>query len=540
MGRGFHITVEFAETPEVILMRSFRRVCRLAAVTIAAAFAYAAHVQVALGAEAPPSAPWFESAACPPSLPASVSALAGVRCGYLVVPENREVIGGRTIRLAVAIIPAASSTPASDPVVFMSGGPGGAALPLAQDLINIELNHDRDLIVMDQRGVGASEPALDCPEIAEFRRRSVGLRYDAKSTGRELVRATAACRGRLAGEGIDVSAYNTTENAADFADLLSALGFSEWNVYGASYGTDLALTYMRDYPSGVRSVIIDSVVPPDVATLGWTWTSVKRGVDDVFAACAAQPNCNARFPDLEHVFTRLVLALEASPVITEAKVGDGQVKVVLDGGALVNWLQQHTIVPADIPADIFALSQGDPRPVAAFFAPLQAAEGLSRGMHFSVICSEWVPYERPSQILKQGMAAFRDYPISVLRQPPALPFMTEVCKVWNVRKAPAAIRQPVSSAIPTLSIGGSFDAVTGTQWAQYAVQNFTNATYINIPGVSHFVALDSPCTQHVIATFLADPSSPDTACVKGLQPPPFSDKTTQPPVLIPPNDDGPL
>jgi len=118
--------------------------------------------------------------------------------------------------------------------------------------------------------------------------------------------------------------------------------------------------------------------------------------------------------------------------------------------------------------------------------------------------------------------------------------MTKVCGAWKVRRAPAAIRHRVSSTIPTLSIGGSFDAVTGTQWAKYAVRTFTNATYINIPGVSHFVALDSRCAQRVISSFLANPYAPDTECVKDLQPAPFSDSTTRPPVAIPPGDDGPL
>jgi hypothetical protein len=93
---------------------------------------------------------------------------------------------------------------------------------------------------------------------------------------------------------------------------------------------------------------------------------------------------------------------------------------------------------------------------------------------------------------------------------------------------------------PTLSIGGSFDAVTGTQWARYAVRGFPDATYINIPGVSHLVGLDSRCSQHVISTFLTRPEGPDTGCVKGLKPAAFTIRTTRPPVSIPAGGDGPL
>jgi pimeloyl-ACP methyl ester carboxylesterase len=244
---------------------------------------------------------------------------------------------------------------------------------------------------MDQRGVGASQPALDCPEIARVRMHWVGRPLYAASTGRLLVKAASACRRRLVTDGIDIAAYNTTENAADFADLRIALGIRTWNVYAASYGTDLALVYMREHPQGVRSVI-----------------------------------------------------------------------------------------------------------------------------------------------LEQGRKAFPAYPDSVLRQAPALPFMTELCKAWNVPKAPASIRIRTSSTIPTLSIGGSFDAVTGTQWARYATRTLPNSTYIDIPGVSHFVVLDSKCAQNVVASFLVKPTKPDTGCVKTQKPAPFTIKPGGAPKHIPP------
>ncbi len=485
--------------------------------------------------------PRFDSAKCSTVL-GSAEPIERARCGYLVVPENRDKRGGRTIRLAVEMAPppANAKRPIGAPVVFMSGGPGGAALGLGPELVKMGLNADHELILMDQRGVGQSRPALNCPEFAEFRKRSIALPWDATSTGQLQVEAARACYQRLTREGIDVGAYNTTENATDFADLRRVLKIPVWNVYSGSYGTDLALIYMREHPQGVRSVIIDSVVPPDVATLSWTWTSDERGVDDVFGACAAQPRCKKHYPHLGRVFTSLVRKFEAHPMTTYISLNGHRTKVVFDGGTLVNWLQQHTIIPATIPADIYALARGDLKPAADLFAPLQSAEPLSRGMHFSVICSEWVPYEPQSAILKQGRRAFPAYPTSVLRQAPALPFFSEVCGAWRVPKAPTSVRLPTRSKIPTLSIGGGFDAVTGTQWAKYAVRDIANSTYINIPGVSHFVGLDSKCAQQVIVSFLGTPKTPNTRCVRGLKPAPFTIKPTQAPVPVPPEDDGPL
>jgi pimeloyl-ACP methyl ester carboxylesterase len=140
-------------------------------------------------------------------------------------------------------------------------------------LVDVGLNRDRDLILMDQRGTaGFSKPGLFCTESLRFVARRVGLVYDAASTGRRQVAATRACHRRLVEWGIDLGAYNTTESAADFAELRAALGIPEWNVYGVSYGTDLALTYMREHPEGIRSVTSFPPARPSGAA-----TSATRG-----------------------------------------------------------------------------------------------------------------------------------------------------------------------------------------------------------------------------------------------------------------------
>lgn len=167
---------------------------------------------------------------------------------------------------------------------------------------------------MTQRGGPYSEPYLACPEIDRFNVRAVGLPYGAPSTGRLLVRAAKECRDRLTADGIRLSAYNTTENAADFADLRKALGIRKWNVYGYSYGTDLALTYLRLHPQGIRSVAIDSVAPPQIVSLPWTWDSAQEGINTIFAACEAQPRCENRYPDLPRTLTEQVRRLEANPL----------------------------------------------------------------------------------------------------------------------------------------------------------------------------------------------------------------------------------
>jgi pimeloyl-ACP methyl ester carboxylesterase len=141
--------------------------------------------------------------------------------------------------------------------------------------------------------------------------RSLGLALDAPSTGRLHAAAARACYLRWTATGRDLSAYNTTENAADFADLRTALGITDWNVFGTSYGTNLALTLIREHPEGIRSVILDSVQPPPVVNVGRHWGNAREGFDNFFRACAQKRGCWSRQPGLSETFARLVRELES-------------------------------------------------------------------------------------------------------------------------------------------------------------------------------------------------------------------------------------
>ncbi|MFF1496049.1 alpha/beta fold hydrolase [Streptomyces sp. NPDC058304] len=260
-----------------------------------------------------PTAPRFVPGACPKP-PEPIEALSKARCGFLEVPENRSRPGGRTIKLAVAVIPAAAEKPAAEPVVFMAGGPGADTSDDIPFLVDSGLNKDRELIIMAQRGNLYDQPNLACPEVDRFNAQAVGLGYDAQQAEQLMLKAVKDCRRRLTADGVDLSAYNSTENAADFADLRKALDIPRWNVYGYSYGSNLALTYLRLHPEGIRAAAIDSIAPPQVVTLPWTCGSTAEGIHNIFEACAAQPACKDRYPDLPRMLTEQVRKLEAHPL----------------------------------------------------------------------------------------------------------------------------------------------------------------------------------------------------------------------------------
>lgn len=463
-----------------------------------------------------PSMPRFETAPCP-KMQEPIEALKHARCGFLLVPENRSISNSRTIRLQVAILRSRSKPALPDPIVFMAGGPGEAALHDTPFLDHAGINHNRDVIVVEQRGTLYDDPDLNCPELDRYYGRQVSLVYDAPSTGRAQASAAAACRRRLASKGIDLSAYNTTENEQDFVDLRHALGIRQWNVYGYSYGTDLALSLMRDHPDGIRTAIIDSAVPPDIVGLPWTWSSMREGMTTIFGDCQAQPKCARKYPNLLQTFTRLVVRLEAHPLIRSIVPAQGgpAVKVVLDGGTLVNMIVANQPKPGDMPAALTALAHGDARAflqARAASAHVAAVPEQAQGMTQSIVCREWAPYGSPADILRAGKREFPAFPDSVLINAVQMPFEHELCKAWNVPAGPASQRVQVRSTIPTLVVSGTIDGKTGARYGRYAASLLPNSTYVRINGIGHWVIVQSPCAQHIFQSFLSSPRSPDTSC----------------------------
>ncbi len=185
-----------------------------------------------------------------------------VDCGYVRVLENRAHSDGRHITVAAAVVRARARHPAADPIVFVDGGPSFGAISgfaLGAYFAGAPYARDHDLILVDTRGTGFSRPKLACPELdqAELTAFYAGPAINSRSV--PIYRdALHGCRYRLLARGIDLAAYDSAESAADLNDLRLALGVRRWNLLAISADGTLGLTYMRLFPQGIRSSIIDS------------------------------------------------------------------------------------------------------------------------------------------------------------------------------------------------------------------------------------------------------------------------------------------
>jgi pimeloyl-ACP methyl ester carboxylesterase len=443
------------------------------------------------------------------------------RCFELTVPENRAKPSSKPVKLFVAVLKSRSSNPKPDPVIYLPGGPGGSASASIEAFAELPILADRDLILMDPRGTGRSQPILDCPEIPNARA-SV---FTAKSRPRpfqefrsQLQTASRQCAARLRAANIDLSSYNTIELANDVAALRQALGIREWNLLGTSYGTRVALEVMRSHPKGVRSVILDSAYPPNVFNTATAIISdAQQALNNLLARCQADQACNRRFPRLRQQLATMVERYNRQPYKTQFAFADRSVDGEITGSdllaAVASSLFDTNAIPS-LPLTIERLSMGDNQLIEDSIKPILIGIGtplplaVTDGAFPVVTCvDEQRVSSRNDRALASGPGIYSTIAaVGVVD-----------CASWNVKSAPAAFNQPVRSNIPTLLVAGSFDPTTLPQQTRDVGRYLPRSKYVELPNGGHVPSLGSACGQSVVGDFLSRPLvAPNIACTRSL------------------------
>ena len=459
--------------------------------------------------------PTFEETKCTFEFPEGYQP----KCGYLIVPEDRTDPSGRKIRLFVAVFKSTGDNPQPDPVIHLSGGPGASTLAAAIPILRkggSEILKQRDYILFDQRGTQYSDPYLYCLPYDEYLWDAHELDISLDEYNNGALPKLVTCLENWREQGINLAAFNSAENAADVNDLRLALGYEQVNLYGTSYGTRLALTVMRDFPEGIRSVILDSIYPPQANLDLEIAANANRSMQEVFNACAIDDSCEGRYGDIEAKFFEVIDRLEAAPVQIETygPYRANPYKVFLDGDLFIDAIF-ISLYSMDSIADIPHLIQ------AAYeksYDELSESVGgaigspLSTGLFWSTTCSEEVPFE----IGLQGTPESSAIPI-VLDEHFTDRYTLNVCEYWKVPAKGAVENDAVKSDIPTLLVSGRFDPVTPPQWAKLAAETLTTNYLYVFPDLSHGVMRSNSCALQMGLAFFDDPyQPPDSSCMSDL------------------------
>lgn len=441
------------------------------------------------------------------------------QCTTLTVPEDRAQPAGKQIHLHIAVLKARTREPAPDPLFFIAGGPGEASTQAyVQEGVAFErIRASRAIVLVDQRGTGQSNP-LDCPETSQS---------PTPPTAAQITRETLACLKQLPG---DPRFYTTTVAVTDLDAVRAALGYVEINLYGISYGTRVALEYLREYPQHVRSVILDGVVPPDWNVGETAPQAAQQALDKIFQRCADESACHQAFPDLPETFARLEHTLKQSPVSVS-------LRDPLTGAPLTQTLTWETAAGAvqllSYLSDTAALlplliHQAG---VAHDYAPLlanaqylsgQLSDAVALGMHAAVLCTEDVPFYPAARAVQTAAAD------TYLGAAP-LTLLSASCAHWPRGVMEPDFKKPVISDKPVLLLSGADDPITPPANAAHVAQTLPNSLSLVVPGQGHGNAWRG-CVPQLMAEFVQQASvkNLDAACVQKIKPFPFFTRFTGP------------
>lgn len=463
----------------------------------------------------------FQPAACMVTLPPGFTEGVNASCGYLVVPLKHAEPDGPTINLAVVRLKSTSPHPAEEPLVVLNGGPGGdmetwllPSLVMGGYYSLTSLLDRQDMIIFDQRGAGKSQPALNCPV--------ANTGQAAGATPLSLTTPAEECLRAWQGGGVDLAAFRTAESAADVESLRTALGYSQIDLYGVSYGTRLALEVMRDFPSRIRSVVLSSPLPPEVDPFAGQLIGFDGVLTSIFNDCAADPGCDSAFPQLDSKLAAVYEQLNEKSIAVS--VSDLS-KIYVDGAEFLGMLYgmiysgyQALLVPAFI-SEMAAGDTSFLTDLAGLF--LNPMPGISLGDFYAVICQDEAPFsDRPSASAAAEAAGVRPMLLNKKFQNLAWIGNFAICDSIGLTPSSAAENAPVKSDIPTLIFTGEYDPITPPSYGQLLTDDLSNATLIDVRGVGHSpLVAGGSCTIGIAAAFLANPAgSLDTTCLTILFP----------------------
>ncbi|MBV8119146.1 MAG: alpha/beta fold hydrolase [Alphaproteobacteria bacterium] len=455
-----------------------------------------------------PLRPVFDETVC--NLPGVSPDIAPrLHCGTIRVPRNYDDPAEGQFKLAVVVVKSAQQPALPDPVVYISGGPGSPLTIYADQQARTLYAAGRDVILVDQRGTGRSEPKL-CPDLDRaFLDAAVAVATDPSGDPLAKRRAVyAACRAEALAHGFDLKDFGTRVTVADFEWVRRALGIDRWNVYGISYGTTVAMTLVALHPDTVRAAVLDSLYPPDPRPM--FSANVADALAAFFRYCSGDQACAAGYPDLAATYRETLSGLAGAPLVVtvppEVHVPDDRVSLTSTlFEVLVGQLIYYPSAYPSLPRLIVSVHDRDTRGLGKVLASAAMAAEANRSTYIAVECRDRPHYRDP---LSPGA--------SLLDRLQLYGF----CNDWS-KIGPAPL-VPIRTAVPTLVLAGEFDPVTRPSQSRHVAATIgPKARWVEFPRMGHNVSTPrasngrafSPCGAKIAADFIDNPAqSLDTSC----------------------------
>ena len=411
---------------------------------------------------------------------------------FLEVPRRRDDPGGPHMRLRVVRLPTTGGDDEASPVVYLAGGPGGSGVGTARGPrwpVFERVQREADVLLLDQRGTGLSEPPPPCPHIQRF--------DDDRPLNREValaaLRYTAArCITYWREVGVDLAAYTTAESAADLEDLRRALGVPQISLWGMSYGTHLALASLRLYGPSVDRVVLMGVEGPD-DTL-----KLPLAADALLEDLALIAR-DQGFEDLTGMTRRVLTRLRQEPAQGRSFMHRGREVTMgaYDAQLAIAAALGRRSTQQILPLALRDAERGDHNLLATLVLSVREQLGEFRAMPMAMdLASGYSPHRRALAKAQAEDSLFDD----ALNFP--FPMLGDGLDLTDLGEA---FRAPFQSDLPTLFISGTLDGRTPPANAQALLPGFSDATHLLVRGASHDdeLWLGDPKVAAHVASFLA-------------------------------------
>nr|ART35670.1 B459 [uncultured bacterium] len=444
--------------------------------------------------------------------PCEIQGVKDAKCGTFEVFENRATRKGRKIPINIVVLPATGQKREPDPLFYFAGGPGSAATEDAPGIAQIfaGIREHRDLVFVDQRGTGKSNP-LNC-ELFD--------RADPRSFfGAFLpLEAVRKCREQLELKA-DLTLYVTNIAMDDIDDVRAALGYEQINLYGGSYGTRASLVYLRRHPQHVRTAVLHGVAPTNQFMPLNFPQDTERALQGVLSECEADEACRKAFPNVKADAKRVLEQLLQSPAEAEVEIPNtnNRVKLKLNRNLAAEAIRYMLYSPggaARVPLVLHRAAEGNYAPLAnaAFRYRMYLVATGSNGMYLSVTCAEDLPWVKGAEAEKLGANTFLgDYRYRD---------QSAACAVWPKGSNGPNYADAVRSNKPVLIVTGEWDPVTPPAHGDAAAKSLTNSLHVVVPDGAHGVAgLENiNCLERIITQFISSGTVKDidTGCVKSI------------------------
>lgn len=433
-------------------------------------------------------------------------------CANWLQPLDHGLPDGKTVELFVAKIPTTAVEPAKHALTLINGGPGGSSIDLLLSFAPIlrQISSQMDIIVVDQRGTGRST-GLNCKNMSA----------DIGPTTVDLQQETKNCLNSLTFSPVD---FTTSVAVTDLENLRVALGYEAWDIYGTSYGTRVALHYLKRYKNSVRSLTLDGVLPPTISMGSNIAMTSDSALRTLFRDCAYDADCKTAFPNLASDFEALSVYLKENNIELDLKhpvTNDVTTKVVgYPDLALALRLSLYSPEMSSLlPLTIHSAFNEDNYTLIALSA-LEFKEalmdGMSYGMHNAVMCTEDIPFYDPDEDHKGKTA-------DTYLGNEFLATMQSICSVWPSGKIDQDFKLPVTGNTPTLILSGENDPITPPAYGDLLQDGLPNSIHLIGKHQGHGI-LYRGCIPQIFNDFLstASVSELNTTCIQHLPRIPFS------------------